>query len=53
MSTKNTLITKITAILLVIFLTFGNVAQASAVFVGAVSESRTEVNYPQEWASPQ
>ena len=43
MSTKNTLITKITAILLVIFLSFANVAQASAVFVGVTTEVSRQV----------
>lgn len=38
MHTKNNFVLKITAILLVIFLTFGNVAQVSAFFAGTGSE---------------
>ena len=43
MNTKNNLITKITAILIVIFLTFGNVVQASAFFSSTVAETTRQV----------
>ncbi|HNZ15517.1 MAG TPA: hypothetical protein PKI51_05880, partial [Anaerolineaceae bacterium] len=48
MHIKNNLITKITAILLVIFLTFGNVAQVSAVFTGTVAEREIQIIQAQE-----
>ena len=43
MKTKQNLIMKITSLLLVIFLAFGNVAQASAIFSSTVAETTRQV----------
>ncbi|NLA79558.1 MAG: hypothetical protein GX853_02245, partial [Chloroflexi bacterium] len=45
---KSNLLSKVIAILLVIFLTFGNVAQVSAVFTGTVAEREIQIIQPQE-----